>query len=172
MHLPVLKRSHQTATELRHNGPMHEQVSTPSPSFGKPSAAPADPTPDAPVNPQKDRKGLNRVWHALGYSMAGLRAGWHETAFRQEALASLVLLPASVWLGRNWMETALLAGTVILILIVELLNTGIETAIDRIGPEWHDLSKRAKDMGSAAVLLSLFLCASTWAMALFQRFFG
>ncbi len=58
----------------------------------------------------------------------------------------------------------------ILILIVELLNTGIETAIDRIGPEWHDLSKRAKDMGSAAVLLSLFLCAATWAMALYQRF--
>ena len=131
-----------------------------------PNAAPAV----SPVNPQKDRTGLNRVRHALGYSAAGLRAGWHETAFRQEALASLLLLPAAVWLGRNWVETALLAGTVILILIVELLNTGIETAIDRIGPEWHDLSKRAKDMGSAAVLLSLLLCAGTWAMALFQRF--
>lgn len=125
----------------------------------------------APVNPQKDRKGLNRVWHALGYSLAGLRAGWHETAFRQEALASLVLLPVSVWLGRNWVETALLAGAVILVMIIELLNTGIETAIDRIGPEWHDLSKRAKDMGSAAVLLSLLLCAGIWATALFQRFF-
>jgi diacylglycerol kinase (ATP) len=81
-----------------------------------------------------------------------------------------VLLPAAFWLGRSWVETVLLAGTVILIMIVELLNTGIETAIDRIGPEWHDLSKRAKDMGSAAVLLSLLLCAGTWAMALFQRF--
>lgn len=124
------------------------------------------------ANPQKSRKGLSRVWHAFGYSLAGLRAGWHETAFRQELLASAVLLPASVWLGRSWTEIALLAGTVILIMIVELLNTGIETAIDRIGPEWHDLSKRAKDMGSAAVLLSLLLCAGTWSMALYYRLQG
>ncbi len=121
------------------------------------------------VNPQKDRKGLNRVWHALGYSVAGLRAGWHETAFRQEAIASVLLLPAAFWLGQNWVESVLLAGTVVLVMIVELLNTGIETAIDRIGPEWHDLSKRAKDMGSAAVLLSLLLCAATWLLAIFQR---
>lgn len=121
------------------------------------------------VNPQKARKGLNRVWHALGYSMAGLRAGWGEVAFRQEAIASVILLPAAFWLGSNWVEVVLLAGTVILIMIVELLNTGIETAIDRIGPEWHDLSKRAKDMGSAAVLLSLLLCALTWCLAIFQK---
>ena len=124
------------------------------------------------VNPQKARRGFSRIWHAFGYSLAGLRAGWNETAFRQEAIASIALLPAAVWLGRTWVETALLAGTVILIMIVELLNTGIETAIDRIGPEWHDLSKRAKDMGSAAVLLSLLLCAGTWALALYQRFFA
>ena len=68
------------------------------------------------------------------------------------------------------MEVALLAGSVVIVMIIELLNTGIETAIDRIGPEWHDLSKRAKDMGSAAVLLSLLLCISIWAAALFQRF--
>lgn len=135
-------------------------------SASRPSRSPSD----EPVNPQKYRKGLSRVWHATGYSIAGLRAGWHETAFRQEAIASIVLIPAAFWLGRSWVETVLLAGTVILIMIVELLNTGIETAIDRIGPEWHDLSKRAKDMGSAAVLLSLLLCAGTWTMALFQRF--
>ena len=121
------------------------------------------------VNPQKARKGLNRVWHALGYSVAGLRAGWHETAFRQEAIASVLLLPTAFWLGRSWVESVLLAGTVVLVMIVELLNTGIETAIGRIGPEWHDLSKRAKDMGSAAVLLSLLLCAATWCLAIFQR---
>ena len=121
------------------------------------------------VNPQKARKGLNRVWHALGYSIAGLRAGWHETAFRQEAIASVILLPAAFWVGHNWLESVLLAGTVILVMVVELLNTGIETAIDRIGPEWHDLSKRAKDMGSAAVLLSILLCAGTWILAIFQR---
>lgn len=124
----------------------------------------------AAVNPQKTRRGFHRVWHAGAYSLAGLRAGWNETAFRQEALASLVLLPAAFWLGKSWMETVLLAGTVMLVLIVELLNTGIETAIDRIGPEWHALSKRAKDMGSAAVLLSLLLCAGTWGLALFHRF--
>ncbi|WP_092696536.1 diacylglycerol kinase [Acidovorax soli] len=124
-----------------------------------------------PANPQKARTGLNRVWHATGYSIAGLRAGWNEKAFRQEVIAAVVLVPLAFWLGRNWMEVALLAGSVIIVMIVELLNTGIETAIDRIGPEWHDLSKRAKDMGSAAVLLSLLLCIGIWCAALFQRFF-
>ncbi len=122
-----------------------------------------------PVNPQKARVGLDRMIHAAGYSIEGLRAGWKETAFRQEAIAAVVLVPLAFWLGRSWVETALLAGTVLLVMIVELLNTGIETAIDRIGPEWHDLSKRAKDMGSAAVLLSLVLCAGVWIAALVQR---
>ena len=121
------------------------------------------------ANPQKDRKGLSRVWHATGYSMAGLRAGWGETAFRQEALAAMVLLPASFWLGRTWVETALLAASVVCVMVVELLNTAVETAIDRIGPEWHDLSKRAKDMGSAAVLFSLLLYLGLWLAALVYR---
>ena len=127
------------------------------------------PTPPTPANPQKQRTGLNRVWHATGHSWAGLRAGWGETAFRQEAIAAMVLVPLAFWLGRSWVEVALLAGSVVIVMIVELLNTGIETAIDRIGPEWHDLSKRAKDMGSAAVLLALLLCMGTWAAAIFQR---
>ena len=122
------------------------------------------------ANPQKSRSGLNRMWHALGYSVAGLRAGWGETAFRQETLAAVVLLPLSAWIGRTWVEAAALAGSVLIVMIVELLNTGIETAIDRIGPEWHELSKRAKDMGSAAVLLSLLLCIGIWTSALFHRF--
>ena len=109
------------------------------------------------------------MWHATGYSLAGLRSGWQETAFRQEAIAAMVLVPAAFWVGNGWIERAVLVGTVVLVLVVELLNTGIETAIDRIGPEWHTLSKRAKDMGSAAVLLSLLLCAGTWAGALYQR---
>ena len=82
---------------------------------------------------------------------------------------AMLLLPLSFWLGENWIETALLAGSVLFVMIVELLNTGIETAIDRIGPEWHELSKRAKDMGSAAVLLSLLLCAGIWLAALFHH---
>ncbi|MEO7105524.1 MAG: diacylglycerol kinase [Rhodoferax sp.] len=130
----------------------------------------ADPKIASSANPQKDRKGLNRILHAAGYSMDGFRAGWGETAFRQEAMASLVLLPAAFWLGRTWVETALLSASVVLVLVVELLNTAVEAAIDRIGPEWHDLSKRAKDMGSAAVLLSLLLCAGIWAAALYHRF--
>ena len=130
------------------------------------------PTPEAlpDPNPQKLRTGLTRVWHATGYSLAGLRAGWAEPAFRQEAVAAMVLLPASFWLARSWPEAALLAGSVLIVMIVELLNTGIETVVDRIGPEWHDLSKRAKDMGSAAVLLSLMLCGGIWLAALWQRF--
>jgi diacylglycerol kinase (ATP) len=121
------------------------------------------------VNPQKERKGLSRMWHAAGYSFAGLRAGWGETAFRQESIAAVLLVPAAFWLGRHWTEVALLAGSVLLVMIVELLNTGLETAIDRVGPEWHALSKRAKDMGSAAVLLSLLLCLGIWAAALVQK---
>ncbi|CAN5872447.1 diacylglycerol kinase [soil metagenome] len=126
--------------------------------------------PDPTVNPQKTRKGLERVFHATLISLQGLRAGWSEPAFRQEALISIVLVPASFWVGRSWVETALLAGSVVLVMIVELLNTAVEAAIDRIGPEWHDLSKRAKDMGSAAVLLSLLICGGIWAAALWQRF--
>jgi diacylglycerol kinase (ATP) len=125
---------------------------------------------DTPVNPQKARRGMHRVWHAFGYSLAGLKAGWHETAFRQEAILAVLLLPAAFWLGNGWLETAALAGTVLVVMVVELLNTGIESAIDRIGPEWHDLSKRAKDMGSAAVLLTLLLCVGTWVGAIWARF--
>lgn len=129
------------------------------------------PSANEPANAQKSRTGLHRLWHATRYSLQGLRAGWGETAFRQEAIAAMLLLPLSLWLGQSWVEVALLAGSVVFLMVVELLNTGIETAIDRIGPEWHPLSKRAKDMGSAAVLLSLLLCAGIWAAALFQRFF-
>ena len=125
-----------------------------------------------PAERQKLRSGLDRIAHATMFSLAGLRAGWGETAFRQEALAAIVLVPASFWLGRSWAEVALLAGSVLLVMIVELLNTAIEAAIDRIGPEWHDLSKRAKDMGSAAVLLSLVLAGGIWVAALHGRFFA
>ena len=130
-----------------------------------------DPSPPhSEVNPQKTRQGLNRILHAGGYSIQGLIAGWGETAFRQEAILAMVMVPLAFWLGQSWIEIALLAGSVVLVLIVELLNTCVESAIDRIGPEWHDLSKRAKDMGSAAVLLSLLLCAGMWLGALWHRF--
>jgi diacylglycerol kinase (ATP) len=106
-------------------------------------------------NLQKQRRGLNRIVHALGYSLQGLKAGMFEPAFKQEALLAFFLLPLSFFVGRNWVEISLLAGSVVFVLIVELLNTGLESAIDRVGPQWHDLSKRCKDLGSAAVLLSI-----------------
>jgi diacylglycerol kinase (ATP) len=120
---------------------------------------------------QKSRSGIARILHATGYSMAGLRMGWREPAFRQEALLACLLIPAAFWIGRNWLETAFLITTIVIVMITELLNTAVERSIDRIGPEWHELSKTAKDLGSAAVLLSLLLCASVWSAALYSRFF-
>lgn len=136
----------------------------------RPPTPPPMSLPPASPHPHKRRTGLNRLWHATGYSVAGLRAGWGEKAFRQELCLAAVLLPLAFWLGSGWVETALLAGTVVLVLITELLNSGIEAAIDRIGPELHELSRRAKDMGSAAVLLALLLCTGVWLAALYQRF--
>ena len=102
--------------------------------------------------------------------MSGLRTAWKEAAFRQEILLAIVLLPLAFLIGQTWVEVAMLAAVVMLVLIVEVLNSAIEAAIDRIGPEWHDLSRQAKDMGSAAVLLSLLLCAGVWIGALVHRF--
>ena len=124
------------------------------------------------VNPQKQRTGLNRVWHAFGYSLSGLNAAWYEKAFRQEAVAAFVMVPLAFYLGKTWIETALLISSVVFVMVVELLNTGIESAIDRIGPEWHELAKRAKDIGSAAVLLSLLLCIAVWSAALWINIFS
>ena len=80
----------------------------------------------------------------------------------------MVLVPVACWLGQTWIEVSILVAAVCLVLIVELLNSGVESAIDRVGPEWHALSKRAKDMGSAAVLLSLLLCVGIWGSAIFS----
>ena len=128
-------------------------------------------TPVANANPQKARTGFSRAAHAFLYSLAGLRAAWHETAFRQETISACILVPTAFWLGRSWVEVALLAGSVLLVMIVELLNTAVEAAIDRVGPEWHALSKKAKDMGSAAVLLSLLVSGGIWAAAICTRVF-
>lgn len=114
--------------------------------------------------------GLKRLILAFGYSSQGFKAGWREPAFRQEALAALVLLPLAIWLGNTWLEQAVLVGAVVAVMVVELLNTAIEAAIDRVGPEWHDLSKKAKDLGSAAVLMSLVFCALVWLTALWHKF--
>jgi diacylglycerol kinase (ATP) len=123
------------------------------------------------TNPHKGRTGVERIVRATGYSIEGLATAYRgESAFRQETWLAMLLIPLSFWLGRNWVEVALLAGSVMLVLVVELLNSGIESAIDRVSFEMHDLSKRAKDLASAAVFLSLLLCAGIWLAALWQRF--
>lgn len=121
-------------------------------------------------NPHKGRTGLNRVLHAWGYSVQGLTTALRvESAFRQEAMLALLMLPAAFWLGRNAIEVALLTGAVLLVLIVELLNSAIEAVVDRVSFDLHELSKRAKDYGSAAVLIALLWCGGVWASVIYQR---
>ncbi len=114
--------------------------------------------------------GLRRAWGALRNSLRGLRAAWRtESALRQEGLLAALLVPLGLWLGDDGTQRALLVASVLLVPIVELLNTSLECAIDRISLEHNDLSGQAKDLGSAAVLLTLLLCAATWALVLLPR---
>ena len=127
---------------------------------------------DSPArNPHKIHTGWRRVVRAAGHSARGLRDAWQfESAFRQELVLFLLLLPVGAWLGRNWVERALLIGTLMLVLIVELLNSAVESTVDRVSMDHHDLSRRAKDMGSAAVMMSLLLFGAVWASAAWVRF--
>ena len=114
--------------------------------------------------------GLARIWLAFGNTVRGLRAAVRdEAALRQELMLAVVLIPAGLWLGRNGIERALLVGTMLLVLIVELINSALEAAIDRIGLEHHPLSGQAKDIGSAAVFVALLLLATTWILILLDR---
>ena len=119
-------------------------------------------------SPFKGKTGLRRVWNALHYSMAGLRVAYrHEDAFRQEVMLATVLIPLALLLPASGIGHALMIGSVLLVLIVELLNSAVEAAIDRISLDHHRLSKRAKDIGSAAVLLALINIVATWSLVLF-----
>ena len=116
--------------------------------------------------------GLKRLLSAISNSMAGLHAAWkNEEAFRQEVLLAIVLFPAAFWLGENSVQIVLLLVSVLLVLIVELLNTCVEATIDRIGHEYHELSKRAKDIGSAAVGVSLATLLVVWSLIAYAKFF-
>jgi diacylglycerol kinase (ATP) len=122
------------------------------------------------TNEYKGRTGIDRVIRAAGYSWSGLRLAYRgESAFRQEVWLAIPMLPAAFWLGRDWIQVALLAGSVMLVMIVELLNSGIEATVDRVSFEHHELSKRAKDFGSAAVMLTLLLCGGIWIAAIAHR---
>lgn len=127
--------------------------------------------PSEPLKTTARSTGLRRLVNATRYSLAGLRAAWrHEAAFRQECALAAILIPTGLWLGRSAVERALLIGVCLLVLVVELLNSAIEAVVDRIGAEPHALSGRAKDLGSAAVLVSLVLVAIVWALVAWQRF--
>ena len=119
------------------------------------------------------KTGLHRLVNATGYSWQGLRASWqHEAAFRQELLLAVVLGAASFWLAQNVLQWLALITPLLLLLIVELLNSAIEAVVDRIGDEHHELAGRAKDMGSAAVLLCLLLVTLVWGTLCYERFFA
>jgi diacylglycerol kinase (ATP) len=112
---------------------------------------------------KKSPKGMERLYRALGWSMSGLKATFvHEAAFRQELLLCLICAPLAFYIGKTGVEKSLLLGSLLLILIVELLNSAIEATVDRISEEQHDLAGRAKDMGSAAVFLSLVNAGVIW----------
>lgn len=111
--------------------------------------------------------GIMRLLMALVYSWKGFVAAWrHEEAFRQETIGCLLLLPLAIWLGDDSMERALLVSTALLVPLVELMNSAVEAVVDRFGGEMHDLSARAKDMGSAAVFMSLVILVSVWTLLL------
>jgi len=115
--------------------------------------------------------GATRLWLATVNSARGLKHCYRsEAAFRQEVWSASVLVPLALWLGRTGIERALLAGSVLFLLIVELLNTAVEVVVDRIGLERHQLSGFAKDLGSCAVLFALLLVGLTWALVLWDRF--
>ena len=150
-------------------------MAPPSPATrpAAPRAAVGAPAPAAPGDSRalKGKRGLQRLANALRYSRDGLVAAWaHEDAFRQELIAAAVLLPVALALPVGLVERLLLIGSVVLVLIVELLNTAVEAAIDRHSFEINPLAKRAKDLGSAAVLLALLLSAGVWIAILWARY--
>ena len=129
------------------------------------SAAPAA---RAAENPHKGRTGLTRIWHAARYSIAGLKAAFrHEGAFRQEVLLAAILIPVALLLPAPGGGKALMVGSVFLVLVVELLNSALEAAVDRISLDEHALARRAKDIGSAAVMLALINVPVVWLLVLF-----
>ena len=118
-------------------------------------------------SPYKGKTGLRRIWNAFHYSLDGLSAAYrHEDAFRQEIWLTLVAIPLAVWLGDSALARAMMIGSILLVLIVELVNSAIEATVDRVSLERHQLAKRAKDIGSAAVLIALINAAVVWGLVL------
>lgn len=124
-----------------------------------------------PVTPRKSKPGLERIWRALRYSIDGLRTAWrNESAFRQELFLALVLIPIAAVLPASLLQKALLLCCVLVVLVVELLNSAVEATVDRISIDDHELAKRAKDIGSAAVFVSLLNLLVVWVLVLVEVF--
>nr|CRH06825.1 Diacylglycerol kinase [Candidatus Magnetococcus massalia] len=120
---------------------------------------------------QANESGFMHLIRASGYSWDGLRAAWsHEIAFRMEVALCSLLMPVGIWLGQSAVERSLLVGVLLLVLITELMNSAIEAVVDRHGPEWHTLAKRAKDLGSAAVFMAVGLALLVWGMVLYESY--
>lgn len=121
------------------------------------------------TSPFKGKTGLRRIWNAFGYSLEGFHAAYkHEHAFRQEIWLAAILIPLALWLPVSVISKLLLVASVLLVIIVELLNSAIEAVVDRISLDHHILAKRAKDIGSAAVLVSMLGVLITWGMILYS----
>ena len=121
-------------------------------------------------SPFKGKTGMRRVINAARYSLEGLAAAArHEDAFRQELILAAVMVPLGLWLGADGVERALLVGSVLMVLVVELLNSAVEATVDRVSLEDHQLAKRAKDIGSAAVMMSLVTVGVVWLLVLLPR---
>jgi diacylglycerol kinase (ATP) len=112
--------------------------------------------------------GLKRIKCAFFNSISGLVYAWSESAFKAECLLLLVAIPAAMVIGKDWRDVALLIGLVVFVMIVELLNSAIESCVDRVGLEWNELSRRSKDLGSAAVFMSLLLCCCVWGAFIYE----
>jgi diacylglycerol kinase (ATP) len=125
-----------------------------------------------PVSEFKSKSGLGRILPAMGYAIAGLKAAWqHEHAFRQELVFVVIGTVVALFLSVSSFQKLFLIAVLVLVLIVELFNSAIEAIVDRVSLERHPLSKNAKDMGSAAVMLSIFLAVASWSVVLFNRFY-
>lgn len=119
----------------------------------------------------KNESLIGHIKNAFKYTFAGLASAWkNELAFRGEVVVAIIMVPLGIWLGRSAVEQALLIASILLILLTELLNSALEAVVDRIGPERHELSKRAKDMGSAAAFISMVTAALVWIIIAVDRF--
>jgi diacylglycerol kinase (ATP) len=145
--------------------PGRQPVSTQHDNHAHEPLGPDDPLAPLPFNPYKGNRGITRAWHALKNSLAGFRVAIREeSAFRQELTLAAILVPCGILVPVEPVARVLLLGSVLLVLIVELLNSSVEAAIDRISLERHELSRRAKDLGSAAVMVALAVCVMTWVL--------